>query len=80
MAVCYVAVAVVLGFGYVSDQSTCLWQRLTGSPCPGCGMGHALLALARGDVSAAWSFNRGSIVVAPLLLWSYIKKTREFTE
>ena len=40
-------------------------------------MVHALLALARGDVSAAWAFNRGSMVAAPLLLWSGIKRTKE---
>ena len=27
----------------------CLFQRVTGKPCPGCGMTRSMLALARGD-------------------------------
>jgi hypothetical protein len=32
----------------------CLFHRLTGWPCPGCGMGHAGLRLLAGDPVGAW--------------------------
>lgn len=74
--VCYLAVTGLLAFGYFSDESTCLWQAITGLPCPGCGMIHAFLALARGDVHAAWRFNPNSFVVGPIVLWTGLRKLR----
>ena len=31
----------------------CPFRHLTGLPCPGCGMGHATLALLRGEVATS---------------------------
>ncbi len=42
----------------------CTFRRLTGIPCPGCGMTRAMAALARGDLGAAVRFHP----FAPLLL------------
>lgn len=39
-------------FGYV-----CPFKRLTGLPCPGCGMTRAYLALLRGDISGAFQLH-----------------------
>ncbi len=33
----------------------CTFRAITGLPCASCGMTHAFVALARGDVVAAWS-------------------------
>jgi hypothetical protein len=46
----------------------CLFRRVTGRPCPGCGMTHALSRLAHGDLPGAWRYNRRVVIVAPLLL------------
>ena len=35
----------------------CPFRALTGIPCPGCGMTHALLAIAGGDLQGAFHFN-----------------------
>ncbi len=75
--VCYLAAAGVLALGYVFEESTCFWRALTGRPCPGCGMIHAFLALASGNVRAAWAFNPSSLVVAPILLWTFVRKSKE---
>jgi hypothetical protein len=64
----YVAAAALVLLGYFFDASTCLWRAMTGLPCPGCGMIHALLAMAHGDVRAAWNFNPSSFVVSLILL------------
>jgi hypothetical protein len=74
---CYVAAAGVLAAGYVFDESTCLWYLLTGRPCPGCGMIHACLAIARGDLRSAWTLNRASFVVFPILLRTVIREIKE---
>lgn len=75
--VCYLAAAGVLAFGYAFDRSTCVWRTITGLPCPGCGMIHAFLSLAHGDLRAAWAFNRGSFAALPLLLWTGTRRVME---
>ena len=55
----------------------CLWQRLLGVECPGCGMTRALSAALHGDFAAAWSFNRAVVVVLPLAIgvWAdYVRR------
>jgi hypothetical protein len=69
----------VLAAGYVSDESTCLWQVLLGVPCPGCGMIHALLAIARGSLREAWALNPTSFVALPILTVHGIRKLKELT-
>ena len=74
---CYAAAASVLAFGYAFDRSTCVWRTITGLPCPGCGMIHAFLSLAHGDLRAAWAFNRGSVAALPFLLWTGTRRVME---
>lgn len=66
-------VAGVVAAGFVSGRSVCLWRAATGFPCPGCGMTRALLSLARGDLHAAWQFNPGSFIVAPILFATAVR-------
>lgn len=58
----------------MQGPTLCLYRRLTGHPCYGCGLTRALYALLHLDPSAAWNLNRAVVVVAPLLLWLYIKE------
>lgn len=46
----------------------CLSRLLLDAECWGCGMTRALSSLAHGELGRAVEFNRGVIVVAPLLL------------
>jgi hypothetical protein len=43
----------------------CLFHRLTGLDCPGCGMTRAFVCLLRGDLHCAWQMHPFSV---PLLL------------
>jgi hypothetical protein len=72
----YFAAAGVLVFGFIFGESTCIFRNLTGWSCPGCGMIHAMLAMAQGQFGAAWNFNPASFLVAPILLWTGIHKTK----
>lgn len=48
----------------------CLFHRLTGLHCPGCGMTRAVHAMLHGDVSAAFRLNPLGMTVLPLgLAW-----------
>jgi len=55
-----------LAFGYLADAlakrtgtpgPTCVFKRVTTQPCPTCGSGRGSLALLRGNVTAALTFN-----------------------
>lgn len=62
-------VALALGAGTVLALSACFrpetlpsveictFSRLTGLPCPGCGLTRAFCAITGGDFAAAWRFN-----------------------
>ena len=46
----------------------CLFYKLTGSQCAGCGSQRMLHALLHGDFAGAWHYNAGIIVGMPILI------------
>jgi hypothetical protein len=52
----------------------CLFQYFLHIPCPGCGITHALFALARLDVSTAWHANPAGIILAAFLVSQLIAR------
>jgi hypothetical protein len=52
-----------------AGPSFCLIRRLTGVPCPGCGMTRALSCAAHGHPRRANAYNSRVALVLPLLLW-----------
>jgi hypothetical protein len=51
-----------------SGPVLCPFRRITGMPCPGCGMTRSFVALAHGDLGAALAFNR----LGPLLMVVFV--------
>jgi hypothetical protein len=51
-----------------SGPVLCPFRRLTGLPCPGCGMTRSFVALGHGDVGSAFAFNR----LGPLLMTVFV--------
>lgn len=47
----------------------CLFQRVLGIPCPGCGILHSLNASFHGDLRRAWTANPAGLVLAVTLLF-----------
>jgi hypothetical protein len=49
----------------------CVFKRLTGMPCPGCGLTHSFCALGHGDLKAGFAFNLlgPPLFVCAALLW-----------
>lgn len=52
-----------------SAPPLCLWRALLDVECPGCGMTRALHQLMHLQFASAFAFNRGIVVVAPILAW-----------
>lgn len=67
VALCAVAAAFALpreGFGI----DVCSLHRLTGLPCPGCGLTRGFVALTHGDLAAAADLNPFALVLFPLFV------------
>ena len=47
----------------------CLMKKLLGSPCPGCGISHSVIAAFQFDMAKAWLANPAGIAV--VLLFSF---------
>jgi len=58
---------------YIMDKigfsTFCLFQSLTGFPCPGCGMTRAFIQLSQGHIREAIALNPMSMLAALLLLY-----------
>ena len=53
----------------------CLFKRLTGWLCPGCGMTHAFFAVLRGDLRQAVNANALSpLLFLALLTWTVTRR------
>ncbi len=46
----------------------CMFQRITGRPCPGCGMTRSILDLWQGDVAGSLRMHPLGVVLAALLV------------
>ncbi|MDE2140828.1 MAG: DUF2752 domain-containing protein [Elusimicrobia bacterium] len=53
----YAALAAQAASGAQYGGTLCPFRLLTGHPCPGCGMGHALVAGMRGDWAASFRYH-----------------------
>lgn len=53
-------------------QEICLWKLLLGHKCLGCGMTTAMLYFMKGDFFSAYQTNHLSILVAPILIYSWV--------
>jgi hypothetical protein len=54
----------------------CLFDALGVSFCPGCGLGHAIAWLARGNVVASWQAHPLGLPAAGLLLYRIVYLVR----
>lgn len=71
--VAFPATFFVLGLLDWQPPSLCLWSRIFGVRCPGCGLTHAALDLCRADFVGAWRHNPMSWVVVPLIAFLYVR-------
>lgn len=74
------AAAVVLLAAYRSGLPDCLFHRLTGWHCPGCGGTRMVQALLKGDFLAAMRFNpllfSAGAVLAAAAVWLIVRSLR----
>jgi hypothetical protein len=50
---------------FLSSLHVCLFKRLTGLPCPGCGLTRAFQAMSHGEFRAVWHLNPFAFVLYP---------------
>lgn len=59
----------------------CLFRKITGYMCPGCGMTHAIASILTGDIKAAWNYNELSITIVPIvclyLLYRVVREKKQ---
>ncbi|MHB9078790.1 MAG: DUF2752 domain-containing protein [Pirellulaceae bacterium] len=48
---------------------TCTFLRLTGLPCPGCGLTRSFISIAHGQLREAWRFNPTGILFFAVVLY-----------
>lgn len=51
----------------VALPGTCTFRRLTGVPCPGCGLTRSFISLGHGQLLAAWRYNPAGFVFFTLV-------------
>jgi hypothetical protein len=65
----YELMAVLLAmFTRIDIAIPCLFTKMTGTECLGCGMTRATMSMMQFDFERAWHFNKLSFFVMPLLL------------
>jgi len=71
---CLLAIG-ILGLSLVWSPDTlpgvdlCWFHRLTGFPCPGCGLSHAISAISHGAFGLAWRYHPFGYVFYAILLF-----------
>jgi len=58
---------------FETGHGICLFKNIFDWDCPGCGMTRAIWAVAHGKFSSAVHFNRGVVIVFPLLCYLFAK-------
>lgn len=65
----------------VSDiRIPCIFYKITGVQCPGCGMSRAILALMHGKWKQAFYYNRLSITLLPVLLLYLLYRSKKYID
>ena len=61
-----------------SGQSVCLSVRLANTECYACGMTRAIQHLLHFDFKTAWEYNKLSVIVAPLIVYTVLEAFVKF--
>lgn len=70
-------ILLILPASYFDEgQSICLSVLLLDKSCYACGMTRAIQHLIHLDFTTAWEFNKLSLIVFPLLSFSYFKEVK----
>ncbi len=82
LAIFPIALLILPGNFFDGGPELCLFTRLSGYHCPGCGMTRACMHLTHLDLGWALTYNKMSLVVLPmlsvLLLKDFIKTIKQY--
>lgn len=55
------------------DFTLCLFKKITGKDCPGCGVLRGISAVLHLDFASAYALNKMNIVTIPLLAYLFVR-------
>jgi hypothetical protein len=58
-----------------SLPNLCVWRRLSGIDCPGCGLTRSFVALAHGNLAQAWHYNPAGLLWFAAVVWQIPYRT-----
>lgn len=56
------------------SPSVCVIRRVTGRPCPGCGMTRAVSSVMHGHFRQGYRYNKRVVIVLPLLALVWLRE------
>ena len=56
------------------SPSICVIRRVTGRPCPGCGMTRAVSSVMHGHFRQGYRYNKRVVIVLPLLAFAWLRE------
>ena len=83
----YAYPAIVIMVGYALLSIPCIFNTITGYPCPACGTRRALLSLLKGDIYTSVLINPYGLLFALLVIFyttglisDFVRKNRQFRD
>ena len=55
------------------SPTICVFRRITGKPCPGCGMTRAVSSVMHGRLREGYRYNKRVVIVVPLLALNWFR-------
>ncbi len=68
-----IGVSYALFVYYTGIAVPCIFHKITGLMCPGCGISRACMSLLKGHVAEAFSYNPFLMLASPVILYLIVK-------
>lgn len=76
ISIVLVLIMLLLGYYFLNSLFhigiPCIFHKITGYQCPGCGITRALFSLIQGDIKKAFSYNQLIFFLAPFIIAYFI--------
>lgn len=77
-SVLLLGIAYYISYRFLKVSVPCVFRRLTGFYCPGCGLTRMFAAIFEGDIVAAFGYNRLCFILLPLAVIMIIRASLRY--